>query len=115
MAKQWQVGEVYPGLTRNGLPLWSQPAGIGTPVLPAPQQYSPEEYMGYQQNIMSYPALYCFGCGHFLNCAEVFEVFDPASGEQAALICCNQCGYIQQIIVPYANYQDYMDTPIVTA
>ena len=114
MAKQWRVGEVYPSLTRNGLPVWTQPGGIGTPVLPAPQQYSPEQYQGYQQNIMSYPSLYAFGCKHYLNCAEVFEVYDPVLKEQVALICCNQCGYIQQIL-KYSEYQNYEDMPIVVA
>jgi len=30
-------------------------------------------------------------------------------------VCCPICSYIQEIIDPYANYQNYMDTPIVIA
>ena len=115
MAKQWLVGEVYPSLTRNGLPVWSQPGGIGTPVLPAPQQYSPENYMGYQQNIMSYPALYSAGCQHFFNCYEIFEVLSPNDDHQVALVVCPQCGYIQEILDPYENFTNYETTPIIIA
>jgi hypothetical protein len=110
----WQVGELYLGPNANGT-RWSQPGGPGTLVYPQPQQLSPEKFEGYQQAPMSYLALYCFGCGHYQNCAEVYEVFSEADGVQVALIVCNQCSYIQQIIVPYANYQNYIETPLVIA
>jgi hypothetical protein len=114
MAQNWAVGMLYGGGYVNGLKVWTQPTPGGL-VYPQPQQYSPENFQGYQQSIMSYPALYEFACGHFLNCPAVYEVYQPSLGEQVALVCCNQCGFIQQIIAPYSNFQSYIDTPILVA
>lgn len=114
MAHEWVVGELYGGGYVNGLKVWTQPVPGGL-VYPQPQQYSPEQYMGYQQNIMSYPALYAFACGHFQNCPEVYEVYQPSVGEQVALVVCNQCKFIQQIIAPYSDFQSYLDTPLIVA
>ena len=115
MAHQWVVGELYNGGKVNGQQIWTQPGGIGTLVYPQPQALSPEEYMGYQQMPMCYPALYCFPCGHYQNVPEVFEAYQPSSGHQVALVCCNQCSYIAQIIDPYSDFQSYIDTPLITA
>jgi hypothetical protein len=114
-ATQWIVGELYLGFNRNGLPVWKQPGGPGTPVLPAAPALFPEVFQGYQQQVMSYPSLYVAGCNHQFNCYEIFEVLSPNDGHQVALVCCPICSYIQEIIDPYANYQNYMDTPIVIA
>ena len=115
MAHNWVVGELYGGGKQNGQQVWTQPGGVGTLVYPQPQQYSPENYQGYQQSQMSYPALYCFGCGHYQNCPTVYEVYQPSLNEQVALVCCNQCGFIAQIIAPYSDFQSYIDTPLIVA
>jgi hypothetical protein len=112
---QFAVGQLYKGFTRNGLPVWSQPGGIGTPVFPALPTQFPTIYQGYYQSVMSYPSLYVFGCLHPLNCAEIFEVYDPYNDVQVALVCCPMCSYIQEIISPYETYQNYEDTPILVA
>jgi hypothetical protein len=115
MAHQYVVGELYNGGKVNGQQVWSQPGGVGTLVYPQPQALSPENNMGYQQSVMSYPALYSAGCGHFFNIYEIFEVLSPSDGHQVALVACPQCSYIQEIIDPYSQYQNYEDTPLVIA
>lgn len=115
MAREYAVGELYNNGLINGLPVYSQPGGPGTQVIPLPPTVFPTIFQGYYQVPMTYPALYQFGCGHFLNCPEVFCVFQPSESEQVALICCNQCGYIQQIISPYSSFQNYEITPILVA
>jgi hypothetical protein len=110
---QWQVGQLYKGGLINGLPVWTQPGGQGTPVFPQPPTQFPTNYMGYAQVVMSYPALYQFGCLHFQNCPEIFSVYDPYAGVQVALLCCSQCSYIQEIFSPAETYWNYEDTPIV--
>ena len=113
MAHEYQVGDLYLGTTRNGLPVWKQPIPGGLVYPQLPTEF-PAQYQGYQQTPMSYPSLYVLGCGHPSNCLEVFEVFQPSLGTQAALICCGQCSFIQQILL-YSEYQNYMDVPIVVA
>ena len=115
MAHNWVVGELYGGGKQNGQQVWTQPGGVGTLVYPQPQQYSPENYQGYQQSQMSYPALYSAGCGHFFNCYSIQEVFQPSSGDQVALVLCPQCGYVQQVIDPFSSFENYEDTPLVIA
>ena len=95
-------GTLYLGLTRNGLPVWSQPGGPGTLVFP-------------QQPQGEHSALYSFGCGHWFNCPEIFEIWYPYNEVQAALVSCPICSFVQQVIEPYENYQSYIDTPIVVA
>jgi hypothetical protein len=113
MAHEWLVGELYLGFNRNGLPVWTQPVPGGLVYPQLPTEF-PAVYQGYQQSPMSYPALYYLGCGHPSNCLEVFEVYQPSLNDQAALICCGQCSYIQQIML-YSQYTNYEDTPIVVA
>lgn len=114
MAREWLVGELFLGFERNGLPVFTQPGGIGTTVYPqAPTQF-PQKFMGYQQVPMSYPSLYVALCGHQFNSFEIFEVFQPSLNDQAALICCPICSLIQQILL-YSEYQNYLDVPLVTA
>jgi hypothetical protein len=114
MPGQREVGELYLGEYRNGLKVWSQPGGVGTPVFPQlPTQY-PSQNQGYPQVAMAYPAQYYLGCGHPSNCLEIFSYYDPYAEEVMALICCGQCSYIQ-VIQPYTTYQNYLDVPIVVA
>ncbi len=111
---QLQVGQLYKGGLENGLPYWTQPGGVGTLVYPQLPRIFPSQNMGYPQTPMSYPAMYYSGCGHPLNCWEIYSYYDPYAEEVMALICCPMCSYIQQI-VPYDQYQSYIDTPIVVA
>lgn len=113
MPGQFAVGQLYKGGKVNGLPVWSQPGGIGTLVYPQLPQKFPAQNQGYYQQTMSYPSLYVFGCGHPQNCPEIFEVDDPYAGEQVALLCCSQCSYIQAIYEPSSDYWNYEITPIV--
>ena len=99
---EFQVGQLYLGPNRYGLPVWSQPDGVGGLVYP-------------QQTQGQKSALYSFGCGHWLNCVEVYSYGDPYEGEEVmALICCPACSFIQQIM-PWSQYINYMDTPLVVA
>lgn len=113
--KQWTVGELYLGFNRNGLPVFTQPGGPGTPVFPQAPTIFPQQYQGYQQVPMSYPSLYVAGCLHQFNCYEIFEVDSPNDGNQVALACCPICSYIQEIFDPYTNFSNYEITPIVIA
>ena len=115
MAHEWVVGELYGGGLVNGQQVWTQAGGIGTPVSPQPQALSPENYMGYQQSVMSYPSLYQAGCGHFQNTYSIQEVFQPSSGNQVALVLCSQCQFVQEIIDPYSRFENYEETPLITA
>jgi hypothetical protein len=111
---QIQVGQLYLGPNRNGLPVWSQPGGVGTKVFPAvPTQY-PAQFQGYPQSVMSYPALYYSGCQHPLNCWEIFEFYDPYEQEQMVAVCCPMCSFVQQLLTA-AEYYNYVETPIVVA
>lgn len=111
MVTEWQVGQLYLGEFRNGLKVWSQPVPGGTVFPQAPSQF-PQAFEGYQQVPMSYPSLYTWGCGHQTNTAEIFEVFQPSLDDQAALITCPVCSFVQTIML-YSQYQNYIDTPLV--
>lgn len=116
---QLVVGMLYLGPNRNGLPVWKQPGGPGTPVFPQlPTQFP---WSGARVDNTdnytwpaAYSALYYFGCGHPLNCPEIFSGYDPYLEEVMAYICCPQCSYIQQVM-PLAQYQDNQQTPLVVA
>lgn len=97
-----QVGTLYKPQTIPGPTLYTQPGGPGTLVYP-------------QQPLGEKSAQYSFGCGHFFNIPRIWEEFDPVSGEQAAIIACPICTFIQQIVIPYSLYLNYIQTPIVIA
>lgn len=111
---QFQVGQLYRDGYINGLKVYSQPGGIGTPVFPQAPRIFPQQNMGYPQTPMSYPSLYVSGCSHFLNCWEIYSYYDMYAEEVMALVLCPQCGWIQQIL-PLADYENYLIVPIVTA
>ena len=97
------IGTLYTPFEPGNLPsYWSQPGGPGTQVFPAqhPGQLS---------------AQYILGCGHASNILRIWEVYDSDTKQQAALVCCAACGYIQQIIEPYSQFQNYIQNPIVIA
>jgi hypothetical protein len=114
MPGQWQVGQLYKGGLINGLPVWTQPGGQGTPVLPALPTQFPTINIGYPQTVMSYPSLYVPPCLHPSNCLEVFSAYDPYEEEVMALICCPMCSFIIEIM-PLAEYENYEQVPIVVA
>ena len=101
-------GDAIPGTLAS---VWSQPAGRGTTVYPQPQDSAP----GFMEPPIIPSGMYVFGCGHVFNLPWIFEAYDDDTGEQAAVVCCPVCSYVQQIIEPYERYLDYIDTPIVTA
>lgn len=116
---QFSVGDLYLGPNRNGLPVWSQPVpgGLVYPQLPTNMPWFGEanSQPGDQFSwLMSYPALYYFGCGHPLNCPEIYSYYDPYAEEVMALIVCPMCSYIQQIM-PLTQYENYILTPLVVA
>ena len=111
---QWQVGQLYLGEYRNGLKVWSQPAGQGGLVYPQLPTKFPTVYQGYFQTPMAYPSLYISPCGHPLNCWEIYSAYDPYEEEVMALICCPMCSFIAQVM-PLAQYENYEDVPIVVA
>ena len=109
------VGMLYLGTTRNGLPVWSQPVP-GGPVYPQlPSQFSwfkPDS--GIYKWPANYAAQYFFGCGHPLNVPEIYSAYDPYTQVRNAIVCCPMCSYIQQIL-PWAEYEDNQETPLVVA
>jgi hypothetical protein len=114
---QLQVGQLYLGFNRNGLPVWSQPGGIGTPVFPQlptifPWNGQREDTHDQYEWPAAYSSLYVLGCGHPSNCLEIYSYFDKYADEIMALICCGQCSYINEIM-PYTQYQSYLETPLV--
>jgi hypothetical protein len=118
---QFSVGQLYLGFLRNGLKVWAQPGGIGTPVVPQPPSnfsWFGKNDSGVGGNIyewpVAYPAQYYFGCGHPLNCPEIYSYYDPYEEVIQALICCPVCSYIQEIM-PLSTYEDYVEVPIVVA
>lgn len=117
---QFEVGQLYLGFNRNGLPVWKQPGGIGTTVYPQlPRAMSwfgeaNDNTSTQYQWPLAYPSQYVFGCGHPMNCPEIYSYYDPYEEEIMALICCSQCSYIQQIM-SLVQYQNYIQTPLVVA
>lgn len=112
---QFEVGQLYENGYINGLKVYSQPGGIGTPVFPQLPRIFPQQNMGYPQVPMSYPAMYYFSCGHPQNCPKIQQAYDPYAEVQVILLLCSQCGYIQEIYSPASTYYDYLETPIVVA
>jgi hypothetical protein len=117
------VGQLYLGEYRNGLKVWDQPGGVGTRVYPQPPRVQPWFGGQNQENIerdgiyswpLSFPSQYVGGCGHFLNCWEIYSYYDPYAEEVMALVTCPQCSYVQQILT-LEQYQSYLDTPLVVA
>lgn len=100
-------GDAIPG---TGTPLYTQPNGPGTPVVPQPYDSAAGQF---EPPLLSI-GMYSFGCGHFFNCPAVWKEFDVITEKDKALICCPVCTYIQEI-EDYDTYQDYIQTPIVVA
>lgn len=106
----FRVGSLYNGGYQNGLLVYTQPGGVGTPVFPQPPQTSPPQNWNRTYYKPIYPTtfvgLLSWGCGHWTNNPEVVKVFDNYSGENAALLCCNVCSYIGYIVEPYEEWAE---------
>lgn len=100
----YEVGIMYNGGYQNGLLVYTQPNGPGTPVFPQPQQTFPPPNWKRTFYKPTYPAAYtallAWPCGHWINEPEIFQVWDPYTEVQAALLCCSVCSYIGYIIEP---------------
>lgn len=106
----YRVGMLLFGGIQNGQQIYRQPNGIGTAVVPQPPQtnppsnWSPSAAQWLPLYPYVYTALFTFGCAHWFNCPEIYTVADPYSGEQAALVTCPICQYIQYIIEPATDW-----------
>ena len=100
----YRVGMLLFNGVVNGQKIYSQPNGIGTPVVPQPPQVNPLPNWKNSNWRPSFPVvsigLLNFLCGHWTNTCEVYTVYDPYNEVQAALCCCPVCSIIQLIIEP---------------
>ena len=99
-----QQGTLYYKGLLNGQLVWTQPGGPGTAVSPVAPRIYPAVYQGYPQSPFAYQGLYVLGCGHWLNEIEVIQMWDDVNEEQAALLCCPVCSYIQLIVEPAVDW-----------
>jgi hypothetical protein len=94
---EWTIGTLYiqpHGPDGN----WSQPDGQYGQVFPA-QPTGNADYL----SILPFNArtgVYVFGCQHSGNYCTVYRDLN-AEGGPVALLCCNQCSYIQRVIDPW--------------
>jgi hypothetical protein len=104
----YRVGMLLFDGIQNGQKIYSQPGGIGTPVVPQPPTVNPPLSWKHADWKPAYP--YCYngllswGCGHWTNTTEVYQTADPYSGEIAALLTCPVCGYLGYIIEPASDW-----------
>ncbi len=106
----FRVGALYNGGYQNGLLVYTQPGGVGTPVFPQPPQVNPPPNWKNSNWLPSYPfvqtALLAWPCGHWINEPEVYTVYDEYAAVQAALLCCSVCSYIGYIIEPSSDWYE---------
>lgn len=104
----YQVGVMRNGGYVNGLLVFTQPGGPGTPVSPQPPAVNPPPNWKNSNWRPAYPYAYVgllnFICGHWANTCEVYTVNDPTTNQRAALCCCPVCSMIQLIAKPAANW-----------
>jgi hypothetical protein len=115
------TGMLYLGGYRNGLLVWTQPGGIGTPVFPQYPQEFPwfggqnDAEAGIYEWPVVIPSQYIFGCLHKNNCPEVYQFADIYNDNAPMVaVVCPQCSYIQQILTLEA-YQNNQITPLIIA
>ena len=104
----FEVGILYNGGIQNGIQVYTQPGGPGTPVFPQPPQTSPPSNWKNTFYKPIYPVVQIgwltFICGHRCNSCEVYTVYDPYNEVQAALCCCPVCSMIQLIVEPAEDW-----------
>lgn len=83
------LGEIYN--PEDYRPRFSQPGGVGTFTLPA-------------ESTGELIALWSFGCGHFSN--HIMVTSGTSACQQAALLQCPLCDFLQRIIIPYSAVFD---------
>jgi hypothetical protein len=109
------VGTLYQPLGDSpvgSLPsFWTQPGGPGTIVYPQPY----DSAKGQIEPPLISVGMYVWGCGHITNLPWIFKAYDDVNNEEAALVCCPVCSFIQYIIEPYSEYLNYIQNPIVIA
>lgn len=104
----YQVGMLLFDGIQNGQQIYTQPGGVGTKVWPQPPTVNPPPSWHHADWKPAYP--YCYQgllsliCGHWVNCAEIYTVYDPYNQCDAALCCCPVCGLIQLIIEPASDW-----------
>lgn len=105
-----EVGSLYfnPSIPNQ---IWSQPGGIGTTVYPQAKDSAPGQF----ETPLTPSGQYIPPCGHAQNALRVWQEYDPESGEQAAIVCCNVCTFVIQIIIPYSDFDNYIQNPILIA
>jgi len=106
-----EVGTLYIPFTPVLPYPFTQPGGAGTVVYPQAKDSAPGQF----ETPLTPSGQYVFGCNHPMNCPRIWEVYDDVNDEQAALVCCPTCGFIQEIIEPYSQFQNYISTPIIIA
>ena len=101
------VGSLYYGGRLNGMGpvVWTQP-GPGFIVQPQPPTEYPVVPQGYPQTPFSYTGLYSLLCNHWTNTVECYEVYDPATKMQAAVLVCPVCQTVQLIVEPYSEWEN---------
>lgn len=104
----YEVGIMRNGGIVNGLQVFTQPNGPGTPVFPQPPQVNPPPNWKNANWLPAFPYAYVgllnFICGHWTNTCEVYKVYDPYNSVDAALLCCPVCSMIQLIVEPADNW-----------
>ena len=91
----------------NGLPIWSQPGGIGTPVFP-------QQRMGEQVGMFVMPF-----CGHWTNSPDIrIMQWNPPSfivgfRAPAAFVMCPLCSCVSRVIYPVAELYSQLSNYIV--
>jgi hypothetical protein len=109
------IGTLYPAggdaPLGNLPPTFTQPGGPGTPVFPQ----LTDSAAGQFEPPTTPTGMYTYLCLHTFNCPRVFKQFDPLTGQDAAIICCPVCGLIQDIIIPYDSFLNYIQNPILVS
>jgi len=112
------LGSLYNKGLVNGILVWTQPGGPGTPVFPQYPTLYPQRDEGFPRQPFSYQGLYSSPCGHWFNCPEVYEQWDPYNEVRAAFVCCPQCSYILLIVEPatkwFNSFYGLYDTGMVS-
>lgn len=96
--------------------LWTQPGGPGTTVYPQQENaiYDPPQNPIPPGIFFSESSgLWFAGCGHNMDTWHIFTDYDDTTNMSAAVITCNLCSYIVQIIEPRERIDDVMQFPII--
>lgn len=106
MTNDWTIGLQYNKKWNNVN--WSQPGGIGTVVLPGPQNGPWANYPVGGAFFIELTGLWTAGCGHWFDAPAIQQDFDYTTNREVALVMCPVCSYVQYFIEPFfdAVYSD---------